>query len=85
MLLFCRNMREYKKILAHIYSYLGFPGSSMVKNLPANARDVGLIPGSGRSRGEGNGNPVFLHGKPRGQKELAPHCSLCGHKESDVT
>ena len=31
----------------------------MVKNLPANARatgDVGLIPGSGRSPGEGNGN-----------------------------
>ena len=29
----------------------------MVKNLPANARDTGLIPGSGRSPGEGNGNP----------------------------
>jgi len=28
----------------------------MVKNLPANARDEGLIPGSGRSHGEGNGN-----------------------------
>ena len=30
----------------------------MVKNLPANAGDEGLIPGSGRSPGEGNGNPV---------------------------
>ena len=33
----------------------------VVKNLPANARDVrdmGLIPGSGRSPGEGNGNPL---------------------------
>ena len=29
----------------------------MVKNLPANAGDAGLIPGSGRSPGEGNGNP----------------------------
>ena len=32
----------------------------MVKNMPANAeaiRDPGLIPGSGRSPGEGNGNP----------------------------
>ena len=28
----------------------------MVKNLPANARDAGSIPGSGRSPGEGNGN-----------------------------
>ena len=33
----------------------------MVKNLPANegdVRDVGLIPGSGRSPGGGNGNPL---------------------------
>jgi len=30
----------------------------MVKNLPANARDTGLIPGSRRSPGEGNGNPL---------------------------
>ena len=30
----------------------------MVKNLPANARDVGLNPGSERSPGEGNGNPL---------------------------
>ena len=28
-----------------------------VKNLPANVGDLGLIPGSGRSPGEGNGNP----------------------------
>jgi len=39
----------------------GFPGSAVVKNLPANAgdgRDVGLIPRTGRSPGEGNGNPL---------------------------
>ena len=36
---------------------MGFPGGSAVKNLPANARDRGSIPGSGRSSGEGNGNP----------------------------
>ena len=30
----------------------------MVKNPPANARDTGLIPGSGRSAEEGNGNPL---------------------------
>ena len=29
----------------------------MVKNPPVNAKDLGLIPGSGRSAGEGNGNP----------------------------
>ena len=30
----------------------------MVKNPPANTGDVGLIPGSGRSLGEGNGNSL---------------------------
>ena len=38
---------------------LDFPGSTVVKNPPANAgdtRDVGFISGSGRSLGEGNGN-----------------------------
>ena len=34
-----------------------FPGSSVVKNLPANAGDVGLIPEQGRFHGEGSGNP----------------------------
>ena len=36
----------------------GFPGGSVVKNPPANAGDAGLIPGSGRSPGEGNGSPL---------------------------
>ena len=39
----------------------GFPGGSVVKNLPTNSGDtgdVGLIPGSERSPGGGNGNPV---------------------------
>ena len=31
----------------------------MVKNLPANAGDVGLFPGWGRSPGGGHGNPVL--------------------------
>ena len=30
----------------------------MVKNLPVSAEDAGLIPGSGRSHGEGNSNPL---------------------------
>ena len=36
----------------------GFPGDSVVKNHPANIGDVGSIPGSGRSLGVGNGNPL---------------------------
>ena len=38
-----------------------FPSVAVVKNPPANAgdaRDIGLIPGSGRAFGEGNGNPL---------------------------
>ena len=37
---------------------LGFTDGSVVKNPPANARDMGLIPGLRRSPGEGNGNPL---------------------------
>ena len=35
-----------------------FASGSVVKNLPASAGDQGSIPGSGRSPGEGNGNPL---------------------------
>ena len=35
-----------------------FLGGSVIKNMPANARDIGSIPGSGRSPREGNGNPL---------------------------
>ena len=37
---------------------MGFPGRSRVMNLPANAGDPSSIPGSGRSPGGGNGNPL---------------------------
>ena len=37
---------------------VGFPGGSVVKNLPANAGDKGSIPELGRFPGEGNGNPL---------------------------
>ena len=36
---------------------MNLSGVSVVKNPPANAGDTGLIPGSGKSLGEGNGNP----------------------------
>ena len=35
-----------------------FLGGSVVKNPPVNAGDAGSIPGSGRSPGVGNGNPL---------------------------
>ena len=37
---------------------MGFPGGSDGKTSACNARDPCLIPGSGRSPGEGNGNPL---------------------------
>ena len=37
---------------------LDFPGGSVVKNLPANAGDMGSIPALGRSAGGGNNNPL---------------------------
>ena len=42
----------------HMSICQGFPGGSVVKNLPANAEDVGSIPGLGRSPGGGIGNPL---------------------------
>ena len=65
----------------------GFPGSSAVKILPA-MKETGhgvSIPGSGRSPGERDGNPlVFLPGESHGQRILAG-CSPRGRKESDTT
>ena len=57
----------------------------MVKNLPANTGDMDSVPGSGRSPGEGNGNPSspssILTEKFHGQKSLVGYSPL-GHKES---
>ena len=39
---------------------LGFPGGLAVKNSPASAEAMGLIPGLGRSPGERNGNPLMI-------------------------
>jgi len=42
----------------NIVHQLDFPGGSDGKEYACNAGDLGLIPGSGRSPGEGNGNPL---------------------------
>ena len=60
----------YCQLAIHIYVFLffplsllilmllsGLPGGLVVKNPPANAGDVGLIPESEISPGDGNGNP----------------------------
>ena len=53
------------------------------KEAACNVGDLGLIPGSGRFPGEGNGN-LFLPGEFHGQRKLAG-CSLWGRKESGMT
>ena len=45
---------------------------------------MGLIPGLGRSPGEGNGNPVFLPGESHGQRSLVGY-NPQGCKEVDTT
>ena len=58
----------------------------MVKNPPASAgavRDAGPVPGSGRSPGGGNGNPLSP-GESHGQRSLAGY-SPRAHKEMDTT
>ena len=44
--------------LLHLSERKGFPGGLVVKNLPANAGDLGSVPGLGRSPGGGHGNPL---------------------------
>ena len=49
--------------IIYIYTfYLGFPGGSDAKESACNTRDPSLIPGSGRSLGEGNGYALQYSG-----------------------
>ena len=59
----------------------------MVKNLPANPGDTGLIPGLGRSLGGGNGNPLQYSclEKPVDRGAWQATYSPWGHKVLDVT
>ena len=63
--------------IANLYG--SFPGSSPVgKESAYNAGDLGSIPGSGRSPGEGNGNPLQFSclKNPHGQRSLVGYSSL---------
>ena len=53
--------------------WLGFPGGSVITNLPANAGDADLIPGLGRFpwRRKWQTTPGFLPGKSHGRRSLA--------------
>ena len=49
---------SYMGLWNHVFLVGGFPGGSVVKNLPSNAGDMTSIPGSQKSPGEGNGKPL---------------------------
>ena len=57
----------------------------MVKNLPANAGDTGLIPGSGRSPGGGNSNPFQYSCLENPMGRGAWWVTVHGVAESDMT
>ena len=73
----------YKGLL---YMPLGFPGGSVSKESACNTGDLGSIPRSGRSPGEGNGTPtpILLPGKSHGWRSLVGY-SPWGRKVSDTT
>ena len=48
----------YIDIIIILCEYMGFPGGSAGKESACNAEDLGSIPGSGRSPGEGEGYPL---------------------------
>ena len=65
--------------------FLGFPGGSDGKESICNARDLGSIPGLGRSPGRGHDNPLQYSclENPHGQRSLVGY-SPWGRKESDT-
>ena len=73
----------------HLNVHASFPGGSLIKNPPATAgdgRDVGLIPGLGRSPGEGNGNPLQYLCLRNFMDREAWGATVCGiTKELDTT
>jgi len=66
--------------------YCDFLGGSVIKNLSVNAEDTDSISGSGRSPGEGNGNPLQYSclKNPTDRRALMGY-NPRGHKESDMT
>ena len=64
---------------------MGFPGGSGSKESACNPGDLGLIPGSGRSPGEGNDNPLQYSGLENSMDRGASRAIVLGTAESDMT
>ena len=86
---YCATWATVGSVFVHLGSsdpLTGFPGGSDGKESACNAGDLGLIPGSGRSPGEGNGYPLLQYSylknpMDRGGWQATVHG---GHKESDM-
>ena len=67
--------------------YQGFPGSSAVQKPPGNTGDVGLLPGSGRPPGEGNGNTLHYSclRNPMDRETMAGRSPWGSQRELDMT
>ena len=64
---------------------MGFPGGTVVKNLPFNARDVSLIPGLERSLGAENGNALQYACLENSMDRGAWQAKVYGVAELDTT
>ena len=64
--------------MMHIYMF-GFPGSSKGKETACKAGDLGLIPGLGRSPGEGNGYPLQYSGLENSMDCIVRGSQRVGH------
>ena len=72
-------------IYRKIFHVVGFPGGSDGKESACTAGDLNLIPGLGRSPGEGNGYLLhYSRGEFKGQSSLAGY-NPWSHKELDTT
>ena len=80
------NNKPRSRIAWSYHSSRGFPGGSDGKESACNARDPDLIPGSGRSPGEGNGNPLQYSclENPMDRGALVGY-SPWGHKDLDMS
>ena len=64
---------------------MGFPGGSDDKESSCNAGDLGTVPGSGRSPGEGNGNPLQYSCLENPMNRGTYRAIVHGFAESDTT